>query len=320
MISSPHIARAATVGMFDGMHLGHRLVIRQLCAAAAGRGLIPTLFTFDRHPLRLVNPDRAPKMLTTVEQKTRLMVEFGAREVVVLRFDDSLRNLTAAEFMDMLQHRYGVELLLVGHDHRFGKGRTESSDDYRRIGDTCGVTVLTAEELVIPGCGHPLCSSNVRKALSEGDIDLAIRMLGHAFSIQGKVGHGRNVGHTIGFPTANLVPFLPDQQLPKPGVYAGSAVIQGGARYKAMINIGTNPTVGSDSALKIEAHLLGFNGDLYGSIMELTFSVRLRDERRFPSLDALKTQLHADAEMTVNSEQRIMPEGFVSGWFQNYKL
>lgn len=302
MIQGCNMARTATVGMFDGVHLGHRLVISQLCAVAADRGLFPTVVTFDSHPLRLVNPARAPKELTTVEQKARLMVEYGAQDVIVLRFDDALRNLSASEFMAMLHNRYGVELLLVGHDHRFGKDRSESFDDYRRIGEACGITVMRTEELLLPGYSHPLCSSSVRKAIADGDINLATRLLGHDFSIHGKVGHGRNVGHTIGFPTANLVPFLPDQQLPAPGVYAGSAVIHGGARYKAMINIGTNPTVSHDNALKIEAHLLDFDGDLYGSILELTFTNRLRDERKFPSLEALKVQLKADADRILKSE------------------
>ncbi len=302
MTAGCHIPRAATVGMFDGVHLGHRQVIGQLCAVAAERGLLPAVFTFDRHPLITIDPARAPKMLSTVEQKTQLIVDCGVRDVVVLRFDESLRNLTAAEFMSMLHTRYGVELLLVGHDHRFGKDRTQSFDDYCRIGESCGIKVVRADELVIPGCGGPLCSSSIRKALAEGDIRLATRQLGHPFTIHGRVGHGRNIGHTIGFPTANLVPFLPDQQLPSPGVYAGSASTQDGVNHKAMINIGTNPTVSSDTTLKIEAHLLGFSGDLYGSIMGLTFDRRLRDERRFPSIEALMAQLKADAEQVVNNE------------------
>ncbi len=294
-----HIARAATVGMFDGVHLGHKLVIGQLCAAAKSRGLQPAVITFDRHPLAHICPEKAPKVLSTVEQRTRRLVEYGAREVIVLRFDEALRNLTAAEFMHLLRERYGVELLLVGHDHRFGRGRAESFDDYCRIGEACGITVVREDELVLPDTNTPLCSSSVRKALADGDLRLATCLLGHSFSIHGRVGHGRGIGHTIGFPTANLVPFLPAQQLPAPGVYAGEATVHG-SRYTAMINIGTNPTVSHDSRLKIEAHLPGFSGDLYDSIMELTFTRRLRDERRFPSLEALKAQLHADCEAVTN--------------------
>lgn len=303
MTTRAHIRRAATVGMFDGVHLGHRLVIDQLCAAAAVRGLLPTVITFDCHPLSIINPARAPRLLSTVEQKVRMMVDYGVKDVVVLHFDEVLRNLSAAEFMVMLHDRYGVELLLVGHDHRFGKDRSQEFDDYCRIGEECGITVVRSEELVIPGCGHPLCSSSIREALDEGDIRLATRQLGHPFSIQGKVGHGRNIGHTIGFPTANLVPFVPGQQLPKPGVYGGRAVIQGGQCYPAMINIGTNPTVSHDNCLKIEAHLLGYEGDLYDAILDLTFTERLRDEQKFPSLQALKAQLKADAEQIVNNQQ-----------------
>lgn len=294
MIRLHMIARAATVGMFDGVHLGHKQVVEQLCAVASSRGLRPMVFTFDNHPLRHINPARAPKMLSTVEQKTRLLVKYGAEEVVVLRFDSELRNLTAAEFMTMLSQRYGVELLLVGHDHRFGKGRAGSFDDYRRIGETCGVTVIREDEFVLSGSHLPLCSSSVRKALSDGDIALATTLLGHTFSIHGRVGHGRNIGHTIGFPTANLLPFLPDQQLPAPGVYAGVAEIQGGRLFPAMINIGTNPTVSGDGRLKIEAHLIGYEGDLYGSILSLAFTRRIRDERKFPSLEALKAQIQTD--------------------------
>lgn len=299
MTTHSHIARAATVGMFDGMHLGHRQVIGQLCAAARGRRLLTTVFTFDRHPLTLVNPTRAPKMLSTVEQKSTLMVEYGAREVVVLRFDEALRSLSAGEFMAMLHDRYGVELLLVGHDHRFGRGRTESFDDYVRIGQECGIAVMREDRLTLPGLPLPVCSSSVRKALSEGDIQLATSLLGHPFAVHGRVGHGRNIGHTIGFPTANLLPFLPDQQLPAPGVYAGNAEIKCGCRYKAMINIGTNPTVSHDKSLKIEAHLIGFEADLYDSILSLTFTRRIRDEQKFPSLEALQAQLNKDLEQCL---------------------
>ena len=291
------MARAATVGMFDGVHLGHKQVVEQLCAAARDRGLRPIVFTFDRHPLATVNPAKAPKMLSSVEQKSRMLVAYGAKEVVVMRFDDELRNLTAAEFMSLLHDRYGVELLLVGHDHRFGRGRTESFDDYCRIGETCGVTVVREDELVLPDSHLPLCSSSVRKALSDGDIALATNLLGHGFSIHGRVGHGRNIGHTIGFPTANLLPFLSDQQLPAPGVYAGIAEIQGGGRYPAMINIGTNPTVSGDGEMKIEAHLIGYAGDLSDTILSLSFPRHLRDERKFPSLEALKAQLQADKNL-----------------------
>ncbi|MDE6693475.1 MAG: riboflavin biosynthesis protein RibF, partial [Muribaculaceae bacterium] len=293
MTSRRHIARAATVGMFDGVHLGHKQVVEQLCAIARRRGLQPMVVTFDRHPLCRINPARAPKMLSTVEQKSRLLVDYGAEEVVVMIFDDALRNLTAGEFIALLHDRYDVELLLVGHDHRFGRGRAESFDDYCRIGKACGVTMVRENELVLPGTDLPLCSSSVRKALSDGDITLATTLLGHSFAIHGRVGHGRNIGHTIGFPTANLLPFLPDQQLPAPGVYAGVAEIQGGRRYPAMINIGTNPTVSDDGRLKIEAHLIGYEGDLYDTLLDLTFTRRLRDERKFPSLDALKSQLQA---------------------------
>lgn len=288
------MARAATVGMFDGVHLGHKQVVEQLCTIALSRDLQPMVVTFDRHPLCHINPVQAPKMLSTVEQKSRMLVNYGAEEVVVMRFDDALRNLTAGEFMTMLHDRYDVNLLLVGHDHRFGRGRAESFDDYCRIGEACGVTVVREDELVLPGTGLPLCSSSVRKALSDGDIVLATTLLGHDFSIHGRVGHGRNLGHTIGFPTANLLPFLPDQQLPAPGVYAGVAEIKGGRRYPAMINIGTNPTVSGDGRLKIEAHLIGYEGDLYDSILSLAFTRRIRDERKFPSLEALKAQLQTD--------------------------
>lgn len=301
------MARAATVGMFDGVHLGHKRVVEQLCTIALSRGLKPMVVTFDRHPLCHINPVLAPKMLSTVEQKSRLLVNYGAEEVVVMRFDDALRNLTAGEFMTMLHDRYDVELLLVGHDHRFGRGRAESFDDYCRIGEACGVNVVREDELVLPGTGLPLCSSSVRKALSDGDLALATTLLGHDFSIHGRVGHGRNIGHTIGFPTANLLPFLSDQQLPAPGVYAGIAEIQGGQRYQAMINIGTNPTVSGDGEIKIEAHLIGYAGDLYDTILSLTFTRRLRDERKFPSLEALKAQLQADC-MGV-AEKKTLTQG-----------
>lgn len=302
MTSGGHIGRAATVGMFDGVHLGHRLVVDTLCAEASARGLLPTVFSFNRHPLAEIAPARTPRALSTIAQRTNWLVEAGAREVVVLRFDSTMRRLAAREFMRRLHTLYDVRLLVMGFNHSFGSDRLTDIGEYRRLGHLEGIEVVNAGAL--ESAAVSVSSSAIRAALREGDVALASMMLGRAYAISGVVGHGRAIGHTIGFPTANLMPWMPNQLIPAPGVYAGDAITPHGRKFQAMINIGTNPTVSHDNALKIEAHLLGYSGDLYGQPITVTFRRRLRDERKFGSVAELRGQLEADREEIIKGPPR----------------
>ncbi len=279
------IKKAAVVGTFDGVHLGHCFLLESLRSQAARRGLQPMVVTFADHPLKQIAPDRVPPGLMSVERRRSLLQAEGV-EVVVLDFNSRLRSLTAAQFLEMLHNRYGVELFLLGFNNRIGSDRLGAEN---LAGKTIGgVEVLAADE-------HPqLCvsSSLVRAALSRGDVEEAAQMLGRPYSIEGKIVTGKQLGRTIGFPTANLLPD-PTTAIPAVGVYAGEML-----GYPAVINIGHRPTVEgrNDAPLSIEAHLIGFSGDLYGRTAELTFIRRLRGEKRFESLNALKTQIQKDID------------------------
>lgn len=277
----PEPLTAAAVGMFDGVHRGHQALAAQVRRAAAERGLTPAFFTFDRHPLMTVAPDRAPALLSTPEQRSRWL-EPGL--TVPLTFDEDMRRMTAEEFMRMLRDRYGTRLIAIGFNHRFGSDRLPDFEDYKRIADSLGI-----EAILAPEEGEGISSSAIRRALAAGEIDKANEMLGRPFAMAGTVAHGQALGRTIGFPTANVTPARPDLLIPREGVYAGRLL-----GHPALVNIGHRPTVGDDGHLSIEAHIVDFDGDIYGSPVELELTRRIRDERKFPSLDALRAQIALD--------------------------
>lgn len=293
--------KAAAIGMFDGVHLGHQALVADVCAHADAMHGISAVFTFDRHPLSLVAPERSPLLLTTVEQRCEYLLQAGADEAHVLRFDDDLRRLTAEEFMRMLRLEYDVAMLVLGFNHRFGHDRLADIEQYSQAGQRAGVEVCRADELVLEDCGGPLSSSAVRRALGDGDVAQARTMLGRNFVIRGCVGAGRRIGRTIGFPTANIVPEQENQFVPKAGVYA--CLFNG---LPAMVNIGFRPTLGYGLPQTIEAHVIGYEGDLYGCSAELQFVDRLRDERRFEGLEELRTQLTQDCDDALHCLNRFV--------------
>lgn len=277
--------KAAVVGTFDGVHPGHRFLLESLLAQAAERGLQPMVLTFTDHPLALIAPDRVPPQLMSAARRRSLLEAEGV-EVVMLDFNQELRTLTAAQFLEMLNLRYGVELFLLGFNNRIGSDRLGAESlAGRKIG---GVEVMAADE-------HPnlsVSSSAIRSALNDGDVETAARLLGRPYSIEGKIVSGKQLGRTLGFPTANLETES-GLAIPAVGVYAGEML-----GHQAVINIGHRPTVEgrTDAPLSIEAHLIGFSGDIYGRHAELTFSRRLRGEQRFDSLEALKLQIKQDID------------------------
>ncbi len=281
--------RAATVGTFDGVHRGHRLVIDMLRRRASEEGLVPLVVTFDPHPLCLVAPERAPGLLATPSERMELLRKEGVQPLM-MRFDEGLRRLTVAEWMRRLRDRHGVELLLVGYDNTFGcDGLDMSTDDYRAIGETLGIRVEEAPMLA------DVSSSAVRRAVRAGDMEKAAEMLGRPYALEGLVGHGQGLGRQLGFPTANVEP-APDQLLPAYGVYAAWAVTSKGERVPAVVNVGVRPTVGKFTTPTVEATLLDYDGDLYDTLLRLEFDSRIRDEQKFSGLDALKAQIRKDAE------------------------
>ncbi len=286
---------AVTVGTFDGVHRGHQTVLRMLREESARLGLAPLVVTFDRHPLETVAPERAPGLIMDPDSRDALIRGCGV-EVERVAFTEDVRRMTAAEWMRRLVGEYGASMLLLGYDNTFGSdGMVMTSDDFRAEGQRIRLRVEVAP--AVAGCS----SSAVRKALAAGDTMLAASILGRPFSIRGVVGRGRQLGRTIGLPTAN-VEASPRQLVPAPGVYAARVCVPLSGKtavYDAVVNVGTSPTVTDCGVMRIEAHLLGFSGDLYDREIRIEFGAKIRDERKFHSLDDLRAQIEADIRAAV---------------------
>lgn len=284
---------AAAIGTFDGVHKGHLAVISKLREVAAEKDVDPVAITFDVHPLSIIAPERAPASVTSVEKKCELLRAAGVMALVVA-FDEEMRQTTARDWMRRLHDEYGVVALVVGYDNTFGSdGITLSIADYRRIGEEIGIEVVEAP--FVDG----ISSSAIRKALIAGDVEKAATMMGRYYSLPGTVVDGNRLGHTIGFPTANIMP-APRLTIPANGVYAAIALLPDGTRHLAVVNIGTRPTVRRGDTRTIEAHILDFDGDLYGFPVTIIFRKRLRDEIKFKSIEALRRQIEKDCETAKN--------------------
>ena len=277
--------KIATIGYFDGVHLGHRCLFEQLRQLGAVRGLIPAIYTFYEHPKEVVC-GVCPPLLTTREERFRLLEREG--EVHVLSFA-AIRSMTAREFMQRLQAE-GVRVLLMGYDHHFGSDRLTDFRDYARIGREVGIEVVLARELRETEAEH-VSSSAIRRALLAGDVEAANRMLGYTYSVSGEVVRGNAIGRTIGFPTANI-DYAAEKLLPPAGVYAGRCMA-GAQNYPTLVNIGTNPTVGNRRTT-IEGYLAGFEGDLYGQQLCFRLEHFVRREQKFGSLHELQEQIAKD--------------------------
>lgn len=283
----------AAIGFFDGVHTGHRFLIGQVCAEARRAGLAAMVVTFEEHPRRVLSPDYQPALLTTNEEKVALLQRAGLDACAMLHFSPAMASLTAEAFMrDYLKARLNVEVLIMGYDHHFGSDRL-TFDEYVGAGRAVGIRVVKAD--AYKTADFVVSSSALRRLLAAGDVVQAARGLGRAYELGGTVVEGRHMGRELGFPTANLRPMSPLKLVPAGGVYAVEAVV-GAQTYGAMLNIGQRPTLNNGNDTTIEAHLFGFDGQLYGASLTLRFVGRLRDERRFDSLDALRRQLVVDAD------------------------
>lgn len=289
--------KAVTIGTFDGVHRGHRLVLDTLKKEAETRGLQPVAITFDRHPLELVAPDRAPGNLMSTERKAEMIRREGV-EPLVLPFTEQLRSMRAYEWLDYIHRKYDVKLLVAGYDNTFGSdGIDMSIADYKAMGEAIGIEVISATE------EEGVSSSAVRKAVKAGEIEKASSLLGHRPELEGRVAPGFHVGHEIGFPTANLQ-VSSRIVMPASGVYAALAFIEGTEKgYPAMVNIGYRPTfegtTKESTHLTVEAHIIGMEDELYGKTVRLELIDRLRYERKFSSVDELVGQLERDREETL---------------------
>lgn len=288
--------RIAAIGTFDGVHLGHRHLIDELCRQGELYGLVPTVVTFANHPRRLVDPGFKLDMLMSVEERIEELTNAGIADVILFKFDNSTRTMSARDFLRRLRRDFDVKVLLMGFNNRFGHDRIADFDRYREIGREEGVDVIRSDEFTSDEAPS-VSSSIIRNALNSYHPETAAALLGHPYSITGTVEHGKELGRTIGFPTANLRPTNPDRLIPPDGVYVAEAVLPDTTRRRAILNIGHRPTVDSESAPKsIEVHILDYDGDLYGQKIQIEFLHFIRKEQRFESLDQLRRQLESDAE------------------------
>ena len=282
------MAKIATIGFFDGVHRGHRFLFAQLNELAHERGLQPVIYTFRQHP-RQVLTGECPPMLSTLTEREQLLKTHA--EVKLLDFT-LVQHYTAEEFMQFLYRKEEVEVLLMGYDHRFGSDRLKGFSEYEKVARRVGLRVERAHECLVDAL--PVSSTRIRKLLDEAQIRQVNRLLGYEYSLTGIVEHGNGIGNQIGFPTANIQ-IDTIKHLPVSGVYTAHTQIDG-VVYSALVNIGNNPTIGNER-LSVEAHIVGYQGDLYGQQLTMYFSDFVRSEQKFASLADLQRQIEKDMQM-----------------------
>lgn len=286
----------AAIGFFDGVHRGHQYLIGQIKTEAKKRGLHPIVVSFEEHPRLALSATRYwPEILTTNEEKLRLLSAEGLAACAMLHFDLNMSALTSQEFMEtILRDKLNVRCLVVGYDHHFGSDLSAGYREYAKYGKELGMEVI--RESPFEENDLRISSSATRRFLTGGNVEMAMACLGRPYLLEGTVVRGRHAGTRLGYPTANLRPGCAEQLVPGRGVYACRATL-GGFSYMAMANIGWRPTLDNGHDQTIEAHLLDYTGgDLYGSSLALRFFRRIRDERRFENIETLKKQLTVDAQ------------------------
>lgn len=285
----PDVPCALAIGNFDGVHIGHQAILKRLSDTAKSEGLMSSLLTFEPHPREFFTPEQAPVRLTSIREKLELFTEHGVARTYVCQFDRHLAAMSVHAFIEnILQQSLDTRLILVGEDFRFGVGRAGSVEDLRRAG--CRVESLPEVQVE----GIRVSSTGVRNALAVGDLAQAKKLLGRDYSISGHVVHGDKVGRKLGYPTANVQ--MQHDKPPLTGIYA---VKLGGLQNNELpgvASLGIRPTMKQDGKPTLEVHLFDFSGDIYGRHVHVTFLKKIRDEEKFPDLDALRCQIALDEQ------------------------
>lgn len=282
-----------TIGTFDGVHLGHREILKQVVNHAKAINGESILITFEPHPRKLLFPNQPLSILTPLEQKLELITAEGIQHVIVVPFTKAFADLNADAYIkNFLVKQIKAKHIIIGYDHRFGNDRKGDINLLKQYASECGYTIHEISAQLIDDAA--VSSTKIRHALLAGHITEANAMLGRPYSFIGNVVHGTQLGRTIGYPTANMKPLADEQLIPAEGVYAIKAKWNK-QTLNGMLNIGYRPTVTNEMRLKIEANLFDFNENVYNQTLEIIFIDRLRDEEKFPSIDALKDQLSKDA-------------------------
>ena len=277
------------LGMFDGVHLGHRALMSRLQEEAKLLHAIPAVYTFSNHPLEVLGGN--VRLLSGIRERNMLLRSLGAEELESVPFTREMAALSPEAFVDLLSAKWDVRGLVVGYNYTCGDRGAGTPETLREIGSRRGFSVSVVEPVLLEG--EPVSSTRIREAVERGDITLANRLLKRRYTLSGTVVQNKRIGSRIGFPTANI-DANPKRAIPADGVYATFASVDGGM-YRAVTNIGTNPTVNGEK-LTIETHLIDFHADIYGQPLSILFRKRMRGELMFDSLDALKEQIRLDVE------------------------
>jgi len=292
-----------TLGVFDGLHLGHQLVMRTVVERARELNAVPTVITFDPHPRAVLYPESAPPLLQTLDQKVEGFGVLGIEQTIVIAFTKEFSLIRAEDFLsDVVKERLQAKEVYLGRGFAFGHNREGNIELLRRVSAELGFFAEEVPEVRLRG--HRVSSSKIRGLLSAGKVNLARRMLGRPYGVEGRIEHGSERGHQLGFPTANLHPR--NRVIPKNGVYVTGTLIEGQWR-RSVTNVGLRPTFGAETEPSVETFVMNFAGDLYGDVLRVRFLRRLRDEKKFGSLDALKAQINKD----VNRAQEYFEKGSV---------
>lgn len=285
---------ALSIGMFDGVHLGHQSIINKLNRISESKNLESGILTFWPHPRKVFNPNDDLKLLNTIEEKTYLLQKNGLQQLFLKEFDEDFRNLAGEEFVkQILVEKLQVKHLIIGYDHTFGKNRSGDFSLLKKMGPELGFEVEQVEAVSYKDLN--ISSTQIRNALSNGNILSANEMLGYNYSISGTVIHGKKIGRTIGYPTANIeVDSI--KLLPKNGAYIVDVFIKN-HHYKGMLSIGTNPTV-NGKTISVEVYILDFNKDIYGQEISVNFRDFLHEEIKFKGLEELMVRLDEDKRLT----------------------
>ena len=285
-------------GFFDGVHTGHRLVIRRLVEAAAVRGDESMVITFWPHPRNVLQKEaRTLRLLTTLGEKKQMLQDLGVNHVEVLSFTKDFSSMTTEEYLRMLMERFGAKTVLLGYDNRVGSDAMDP-DQVARTAESLGLEVIRTDMVPSLG-GYAVSSTKIRQHLEAGDVQGAASMLGYEYALHGVVVAGNRIGRTMGFPTANMQLYEPLKLIPGNGVYFVKVETVGRSLF-GMCNIGHRPTVSAGNARTIETNIFGFDEDIYGLDIKVTFLQKIRDEVRFDSLEDLKNQLERDRDACLN--------------------
>jgi len=287
---SPEKDMILTVGVFDGVHLGHKYLISKLVSSARQQGLLSGVVTFKQHPRELLSPHSRISYLVTLEEREQLLKQEGVDLVIALSFTRELADLTAREFVSLLKKYLRLRALVIGPDFALGKNREGNAATLTALGEEMGFSVTTVQPKKLDG--EVASSTAIRNALAEGDMRKVTKLFGHPFSLHGKVTTGDHRGAGIGFPTANI-DVDAKQALPPDGVYATWAYVEGKS-YQSMTNIGRRPTFGTHNKRTVEVYILSYDKDIYGKDLKIELIERLRGEKKFENVDALKQQIAED--------------------------